>query len=326
MPRVNKNGRFLVAFKSVTEWLLEENQPSMRYLTLRDLLDKPKNDPDCILALNAVTTRGWAADIFAQQSPDGTWHSGESFYRPRYLSSHWMLLVLSDLAVTKKDNRIELACDQWIKRMAKKDGGFSWDSARNSEMCITGSVAKALIKFGYVDHPKVKSSIDWLIKDQKENGGWRCGWRRGILDGWEPMSLFAAYPKQKWTRGIKRAVERGSEFYLDRELHMEGAKYEPWYRFHYPTHYYYDILVGLDFMTALGFTSDRRLNYAISLLNEKRRHDGKWKLDAVHPDIEGLAAVPYVRKPPNPFSLEKPGLPSKMITLRALTILKRLET
>ena len=137
------------------------------------------------------------------------------------------------------------------------------------------------------------------------------------------MSLFAAYPKAKWTRSIKRAVERGAEFYLSREMHKEGNRYEPWYRFHYPIHYYYDLLVGLGFMTTLGFADDRRLKFAISVLKEKRRPDGRWNLDATHPDLGPIAEL-YARRPPTPFSLEPVGQPSKMITLRALKALKDL--
>jgi len=136
------------------------------------------------------------------------------------------------------------------------------------------------------------------------------------------MSLFAAYPRAKWTRSIKRAIERGAEFYLSRELHREGKHYEPWYRFHYPTHYYYDILVGLNFITTLGFGDDRRLQFALSLLKEKRRSDGKWNLDAIHPDLAGPIARLYARNPPTPFSLESSGQPSKMITYLALKVLK----
>jgi hypothetical protein len=139
------------------------------------------------------------------------------------------------------------------------------------------------------------------------------------------MSAFAAYPKQKWTRSIKQALEKGAEFYLKRELHREGKRYEPWFRFHFPQHYYYDLLVGLDFLTALGFVSDKRLSYAIGLLKQKRRPDGKWNLEAVHPDHDSAVAKWYRKRPPTPFSLERVGEPSKMITLRALNVLKRIE-
>ena len=127
---------------------------------------------------------------------------------------------------------------------------------------------------------------------------------------------------------MKNSVEMGAEFYLERELHKQGSRYRPWYRFHYPIHYYYDLLVGLDFMTALGYGDDRRLKYAISLLKKKKRRDGRWNLDAVHPDLEGSIAEWYKKDPkrtPTPFALEKPNEPSKMITLKAMQVLNRLD-
>jgi hypothetical protein len=309
---------------SVIEWLSEDEQPSVKYLTLVHLLGKTVKDREVRRAREAVTQRGWAADILSKQQRDGWWVSAKSLSRPKYTATYWMLQILSDLGATKKDSRIAKSCELWVKRFAKRDGGFAYDRARVSEMCITASTAKSLIQFGYSDHPRVKTAIQWLIKDQKENGGWRCGWRPGVIDGWEPMSLFANLPKQKWTRSIKCAVERGAEFYLAREMHREGKPYGPWYRFHYPIHYYYDILVGLDFMTTLGFGDDRRLKFAISILKEKRRQDGKWNLDAIHPDLEGRIAELYARRPPTPFSLEHVGQPSKMITFLALKVLKNL--
>jgi len=298
----------------VINWLLEDGQPSIRYLALTQLLGKNDRDPDVRSAGELVTHGGWAAEILSKQLPDGWWISEKSLSRPKYTATYWMLLILSDLGVTKNEPRIAKACELWVKRFAKRDGGFGYDRAGTSEMCITGSTAKSLIQFGYSDHPQVKRAVQWLVRDQKENGGWRCGWRGGIIDGWEPMSLFANYPRTKWTRSIKRAVERGAEFYLSHEMHKEGKRYEPWYRFHYPIHYYYDLLVGLDFITALGFGDDRRLKLPISILKEKRRPDGRWNLDAVHPDLEGPIAELYARKPPTPFSLETVGQPSKMIT------------
>lgn len=126
---------------------------------------------------------------------------------------------------------------------------------------------------------------------------------------------------------MKHVVEKGVEFYLERELHRQGEHYEPWYRTHYPVHYYYDLLVGLEFMTGLGYGSDRRLGHAIEWLKKRRRPDGKWNLDAVHPDVEGGMGDWYKRhleQMPTPFALERAGEPSKMVTLRAMRVLKGL--
>ena len=128
--------------------------------------------------------------------------------------------------------------------------------------------------------------------------------------------------------GHEARCEKGAEFFLERELHKQGARWEPWYRFHYPVHYYYDLLVGLDFMTALGYSTDKRLGYAISLLKEKRRRDGRWNLDTNRPE-DSTALAAWRKKHTHsedltPFVLEEPGRPSKMITLTAMKVLARL--
>ena len=312
--------------KTAMNWLLEDNQPSIRYLALTQLLEKPEDDPDIQSAKEMIPKRGWAADILAEQKPGGWWVTQESLYRPKYNSTNWMLLILSDLGMTKAHPKIRKACELWIERFSKPDGGFAMDGSKKSHLCTLGNTTRALVKFGYADHPKVKSAFEWLAENRDKNGGWSCFGSGRNLDSWEGMSAFAVYPKEKWTEGMKHAVELAAEFYLQRELHKQGPEYPPWYRFHYPVHYYYDLLVGLDFMTALGYGDDPRLRFAISLLKQKRRPDGRWNLDAVHPDLEGKMAEWYAKDPKGhaPFALEQAGQPSKMITLRAMRVLKRL--
>jgi hypothetical protein len=77
-------------------------------------------------------------------------------------------------------------------------------------------------------------------------------------------------------------------------------------------------------MTTLGYGNDRRLKFAISILKGKRNPDGRWNLDAVHPDLQGPITKLYARMPPTPFSLEPVGQASKMITFLALKVLKNL--
>ena len=314
--------------KPALDWLLEDEQPSVRYLALTQLLEKAENDPEVKDARNAIPEKGWAADILAKQQPGGFWVAEESFYKPKYFSTNWMLLILSDLGLTKKDPRIASACEQWIKKFSKPDGGFAMEGSKTGHLCTNGNTARALVKFGYSEHPKVKSAFEWLVKNAAELGGWSCFGSGRNLDSWEGMSAFAEYPRQKWTKNMKLVVEKATEFYLERELHKQGDHYEPWYRFHYPVHYYYDLLVGLEFMTALGYTKDARLRHAVGVLKKKKGAGGRWNLDAVHPDVEGGMGEWYAKHPkqaPQPFSLEGEGEPSKMITLRAMLVLKRLD-
>ena len=320
----------------VTDWLLDESQPSVRYLALTGLLGKGEGDSEVKAARRNITKLGWAKEILDMRAPSGYWGGEQNLYRPKYMSTNWMLLILSDLGLTKADAGIGKTCEGWMKRFSAEDGGFDSSakgSPKHGHLCITGNTARALVKFGYQDHPRVKRAFEWFVESQAELGGWSC-WNYGShprgrnLDSWEPLSAFAVYPRQKWTRGMKLAVEKGAGFFLERELHKQGDRYEPWYRFHYPVHYYYDLLVGLDFMTALGYAGDRRLGYAVSLLRKKRRPDGRWNLDSVNPDPEspqGRWDREHPRQATTPFALEEPGKPSRMITLSALRVLKRVD-
>ncbi len=238
--------------------------------------------------------------------------------------------MLADLGLTAKDKRIQKPCEFFLKEYSREDGGFDTPGSNwtRSELCVTGNLARTLILCGYEEDPRVRSVFKWLVENQMEDGGWHCFYEKafghGTLDCWEGLSAFAVLPRRKWTRSITRSVERGAEFYLERNLFREGSRrYVPWFRFHYPVHYYYDLLVGLDLLTKLGYSNDRRLEPALAILEEKRRADGTWALDKVHPDV-GVGAGYRARKNGyKPFALEEAGRPSKWITLQALRILKR---
>ncbi len=183
-----------------------------------------------------------------------------------------------------------------------------------------------LTRFGYADDLRVRKLYDWLLEDQRDDGGWNCSQGTpGTLDVWEPLAAFAALPKANRSPKMEQAVATGAEFYLERKLFKEGRPYAPWLRLHYPNHYFYDILVGLDVLTQLGFGGDRRLEPALKLLTEKRQRDGTWLTDRSHPDVGPGTTVHPDAKKMKPLVIEPPGEPSKWITLKALRVLKRVK-
>lgn len=311
--------------RQVINWLLERNQPSVRYHTLTELLGYPRNSGEVTEAYSEVSKKGWASHILSLQKPEGYWQSKPkgSLYAPKYAATNWMALILSDLGLTKENQQVRTSADLFFKKW------LSTRSTRNifkDEVCIVGNTARMLTRFGYEDDPRVRKLFDRLIEDQKEDGGWHCfDSSKGTLDCWEALAAFAALPKSKQTRKIKNSIERGVEFYLERRLFDDGEKkYLPWFRFHYPNHYYYDVLVGLDVITRLGYGDDKRLRPALKILNKKRQGDRTWILEKVHPDL-GAGARYRLGKKTTPFALEETGKPSKWITLRALQVLNRVE-
>jgi hypothetical protein len=308
----------------VVSWLLEDDQPAVRYFTLLDLLGKPADYSDVREAYSNIPRKGWALDIFRRQRPRGYWETEKDLYRPKYTATNWMALVLSDFGLTKEIKQIRETADLFFRKwMREQEPNIFHD-----EVCIVGNTARMLTRFGYEDDPKVRRLFDRLVEDQRENGGWHCRESaNGTLDGWEALAAFAALPRSKWTRRIKNSVERGAEFYLKRKLFDDGKpKYRPWFRLHYPVHYYYDILVGLDVITKLGYGGDNRLEPALRILRNKRQRNGIWLLESIHPDPASYSwGKGNLRRKVKPFGLEEAGEPSKWITLSALRVLKRVD-
>jgi hypothetical protein len=319
--------------EQVLDWLLEPGQPSVRYLTLTQLLGRSGRDSEVREAKAQIPRVGWAADILAHRDPGGWWVRDRHPMWPKYVSTNWNMLALSDLGATREIPEVEASCEYWMTKtpLNGSSGMVNGRRAPLQHLCYTGNMARALIRFGYGGDPRVRRGLDWLVKTAHPSGGWSC-WNFGDgpgkgrnLDGWEGLSAFAPYPRAKWTPAMKACVERGAEFFLDRELHDPAARYEPRYRLHWPVHYFYDILVGLDLLTALGYGDDPRLGFALDVLNKKRRADGRWNLDAVHPDDPGYEKwfEEHPEKRFIPMSFEKVGRPSKMVTFRALAVLSR---
>jgi hypothetical protein len=320
--------------EKVVEWLLEPEQPSVRYLALTQLLGRKESDAEVREARDQIPRRGWAAEVLARRDPAGWWFHEKNLYRPKYLSTNWNLLALADLGATRRIPAVRASCELWMRRSPLKEGGVGGFYGGKGHLCYTGNMARALIRFGYADDPRVRRALEWLVATAHPKGGWSCwtfdeGPARGRnLDSWEGLSAFAAWPRAKWTAKMRECVERGAEFFLERELHRQGARYAPWYRFHWPVHYYYDVLVGLDVLTALGYGDDPRLAFALRHLRKKRRPDGRWNLDAVHPDVGPAMERWFAEHPkerPTPLAFEPVRRPSKMITLRALTVLARVD-
>ena len=316
----------------VLDWLLEKGQPSVRYHTLVDLLGRKEDDPDVRAANSRIPRVGWAHELLSSQRPEGYWEAHEprtvrewvSFLRfPTFSSSVWKGIVLSDLGLTAADPRIRRFADRVFQYLLPLS---SPQNLYTEEVCIDGNVAGMITRFGYGDDRRVQKLYAWMIEDQRDDGGWNCAaGKPGTLDCWEALATFATVPKAKRTAAMNRAISRGAEFYLMRRLYKEGRRYAPWFRFHYPTHYFYDLLVGLDILTELGYAGDRRLGPALRILREKRRRDGTWVIDRVHPDeVPGGPRGAAARKVRS-FALERTGEPSKWITLTALRVLKRVE-
>jgi len=311
-------------------WLTgPSSDPSIRMRFWTEVEGRSSHDPSVLRARRAVGQKGWAARLLSAQFPDGHWvtpgASAEDLYRPKYIAANWRAIVLADLGADRSDRRIRKTADLILNRWSRPGGDLS---GRSGEICVTGNAVRTLIRFGYLEHPVVQRSIGWIVRTQKPDGGWHCFPSRvGTLDGWEGLAALAEIPEDSREGTVRRAIGRGAEFYLRRRLMDEGRiRYPPWFRLHYPNHYYYDLLVGLRILTRLGYGSDPRLRPALRWLSDKRRPDGTWALDGDHPDLDPQHGGYEFPGPVFPLRLEPPNAPSRWATVEALSVLARCES
>ena len=78
-----------------TEWLLEPDNPSVRYFTLTEICGKPDSDMEVKKARRDIMITGIVPKILGKQNTEGYWEAPEAFYTAKYKGTVWQLLILA---------------------------------------------------------------------------------------------------------------------------------------------------------------------------------------------------------------------------------------
>ena len=336
----NKSGNWISLLKAdPTDWLLEKDNPSVRYFTLKDILDKEENDPDVKTARKDLMTAGIVPRILEKQNDDGSWGVPENFYvNAKYNGTVWNIISLAELGAYHSDIRIQKTADFILaKSQDKQSGGFAFKSGADGGdherviPCLTGNMVFSLIRFGYLDDPAVKHGIEWLTKYQRfDDGieqspkGWpysrfpNCwGKHTCHMGAVKALKALVEIPAEKRTIAVDNTIKQGAEYLL--RHHLYKSSHDPsviakrfWVNFAFPTLWKIDALEMLGIMAKLGYR-DERLQDAIDLVVSKQDEQGRWKMEQSY--NKRLLV-----------SLDKDNKPSKWVTLQALKALKGIYT
>jgi hypothetical protein len=320
-----------------TEWLLGEDNPSVRYFTLIDVLMKNKSSLEVEESKKAIVQTGAVPRILAKQKSGGFWGIAENFYvRGKYKGTVWQLMVLAELGADSGEGRVRKACDFILNHSQDREsGGFSYMSdssgggAHNRVLpCLTGNMVWSLIRLGYLDDDRVQRGIEWITTYQRfDDGveeaakGWpydkheRCYGKHSCHMGVvKALKALAEIPADKRSDSVKSTIEKGAEYLLMHHVHKRShdltrvSKTE-WLQFGFPLMWNSDVLEILGILTRLGYR-DERMQEAVDLVVSKQDENGRWRLER---SFNGRFQV----------NIEQKDKPSKWITLNALRVLKR---
>jgi len=318
-------------------WLLEENNPSVRYFTLRDILDRPADDPELLQAKRDIMQRGIVPRILEKQNEPAYRETYRQFYTAKYQGLVWQLIVLAELGA-EANAQIREQCEYLLSHSQEtRDGGFAMNTAvktgggRATEVipCLTGNMVWSLIHFGYLDDPRLQRGIGWLAEYSRFNDGvendpqippysrYETCWGKhtchmGVV---KTLKALGAVPEARRSQAVTDTINRAAEFMLMHHIyqrsHEPGRVSKPgWLKFGFPLMYQTDVLEILDILSGLG-VEDERMDEALDLVLSKRDSLGRWNAENTYGSDRLL--VPIGQK----------GKPGKWLTLRAMRVFKR---
>ncbi len=323
-------------------WLLDADTPAVRHLALRQLLDHPADAPEVRAARAAAMQADPIAAILAAKAPEGYWVKPGPGYTPKYRGTVWQLSFLDQLGADGANRRVRSACAYVLAHTQARSGGFaSWGGGARPDTppppslvihCLSGNLLAALIGFGWLDDPRVQRAIDWqaraitgedapaYYRSGTSGPGFRCGSNDQLPCAWgaiKALGALARIPPERRAPHVDRAIAQGVAFLLSTD--PAGAAYpagwgDPapspaWFRLGFPLAYPADLLQNLTVLCDLGFAQNPRLAGAVAWLLAQQDAAGRWA------NAAPLAGKTWA-------DLDRPGAPSKWVTLRACTVLK----
>lgn len=134
----------------VISWLLEDDTPEIKYRTMVELLDMPKDDICVKTAYDKLMNSDAVANIMMKFELDKKWEDYNAFS------------ALAEFGLTRYDVKI----DEYVERIIANTG-FKM-------LCGEGFLLRNLVALGYYDNPMVKEEIPKAFSVQKSDGGFGC--------------------------------------------------------------------------------------------------------------------------------------------------------
>jgi hypothetical protein len=286
-------------------WLLEAQDPSVRYLTLRDVLGRSQADSEVQEASAAIGRQELVQELFARQHPQGFWGDDET--KPHTAEGAVGVLSLLHMLGVAPDERTRAGCDSLLRFSQNESGGLSMTRRLRSGIfpCTTGEHLPFLVYFGMGDEPRVQAAFAFLIEDMAADDALDCGryqHRDCLWGAIAALKGLAVLPNAMQSAQSRRVVQRLADRLLGAPYDFEG-EHRRWLTFGVPRAW--DLLSALRVLAEHGYGGDERFTRLLQRVLDRQDTQGRWLCGSVS----------------RTWLLEKRNQPSKWVTLDVLRVL-----
>jgi hypothetical protein len=287
-------------------WLLEPENPSVRYWALTDILDRPASDAEVQESRAAIAQQPLVQELFGRQHAAGHWGDDET--KPYTAQGALGVLIVLHILGVEPDERTTAGCDSFLRFCQHESGGFSMVKTRRSGIfpCTSGEHLPMLVYFGLGDDPRVRDAFGFVIEDMATADALDCGRYQHQDCLWGAIAALnglAVLPTDMRSPQSEQVVQRLADALLDADYDFAG-EHKRWLTFGVPRGW--DLLSALRALAAHGLAPDPRFAPLLDLLLDQQDEQGRWRCGSVS----------------RTWPLEKRNRPSKWVTLDALRLLK----
>lgn len=327
---------------SAVQWLLQSEDPSIRYFTLTEILNKSKDSIEVENTRRLIPSGPRVRALIDGQKSDGGF--GVHPYQ-KWTGAHWRLVSLVELGIPQGFRPAVMATHlvlDWLLGEAHLRNVPLINGRYRRCASQEGNALAVCSRLGVAQDPRVRGLAESLVEWEWPDGGWNCDRREDAHHSSFNESLstlwgLVEYYDATGDNRVRESVEKASEFFLRHRIFRscridEGRQPETFHRkvrrsilsiteLHYPLYWHYDILQALIILDRAGKLRDPRNNEAIDLVQSKRGEDGRWRPEGYYwnlkrktqrkMQVSNVEVVDWGRKGPN-----------EMITLNALRILR----